>query len=167
MTIESSAVNDAGNASVQCRLLHLYLKDVSFEAPRVPGILFGHGPPAVEYHVSNTYQLSVEASRNLGEVYDVTVHVTVKATGGDKVLFLIEVQQGGLFELKGYTAEEQETVLHTRAPEALYPYVRELVASLAHRAGFPRLSLQPIDFSARHAEETRERDVGAIDRSSQ
>lgn len=130
----------------QCNLLQLYVKGVSFEAPGVPGILFGHEQPALQFDVSSTYDLSAEASAKVGEVFGVVVRVTVQAVAGEKTLFLIEVEQGGLFELVGYGPDEQDEVLRTRAPEALYPYARELVSSLVSRAGFPRLQLKPFDF---------------------
>ena len=135
----------------QCHLLQLYVKGVSFEAPGVPGILFGHEQPALQFDVSSTYSLSAEASAKVGEVFGVVVRVTLQATAGDKTLFLIEVEQGGLFELVGYGADEQHVVLQTKAPEMLYPYARELVSSLVSRAGFPRLQLKPFDFEKGYA----------------
>ncbi|MDH5254999.1 MAG: protein-export chaperone SecB [Gammaproteobacteria bacterium] len=156
------ATNDSGDAGKgqgdtrQCNLLQLYIKDVSFESPGVPGVLFGHEQPALQFDVSSTYKLSAEASAKLGEVYAVLVRVTVQAAAGDKTLFLIEVEQGGLFELHGYAEDEKDFALRTRAPELLYPYVRELVASLVSRSGFPRLQLRPINFEGRYSQSMKE-----------
>ena len=44
-TNESGGAGKGQAASRQCNLLTLYIKDVSFEAPAVPGILFGHEQP--------------------------------------------------------------------------------------------------------------------------
>lgn len=145
-TNEASGAGKGQDASKQCNLLQLYVKGVSFEAPGVPGILFGHEQPSLGFDVSSTYALSAEASAKVGEVFGVVVRVTVQAVAGDKTLFLVEVEQGGLFELVGYGADEQDSVLRTKAPETLYPYARELVGSLVSRAGFPRLQLKPFDF---------------------
>ena len=141
----SSAGKDDG-AARECNFLKLYVKGVSFEAPAVPGILFGHDQPVLQFDVSSTYKLSAEASAKLDEVYAVDVRVTVQALAGDRTLFLIEVEQGGLFELVGYAADDKDAILRTKAPEMLYPYARELVSSLVSRAGFPRLQLKPFDF---------------------
>ena len=70
----------------------------------------------------------------------------MEALAGDQTLFLIEVEQGGLFELVGYAADDKDAILRTKAPEMLYPYARELLSSLVSRAGFPRLQLKPFDF---------------------
>jgi preprotein translocase subunit SecB len=155
-TNESHGADSEQGASRQCNLKLLYIKDVSFEAPAVPGVLFGHPEPVLEFNVSNTYTLSLEASGKLGEVYAVLVSVNVHARVGEKTLFLIEVQQGGLFELVGYGEDEKDFVLRTKAPEALYPYARELVSSLASRAGFPRLRLTPFNFESRYSQAMQE-----------
>lgn len=144
-TKEGGAGNDEGTAR-ECNLLKVYVKGVSFEAPGVPGILFGHEQPTLHFDVSSTYKLSAEASAKLGEVFGVVVRVTVEALAGDQTLFLIEVEQGGLFELVGYAADDKDAILRTKAPEMLYPYARELLSSLVSRAGFPRLQLKPFDF---------------------
>lgn len=155
-TNESGGAGDDQATSRQCKLLTLYIKDVSFEAPAVPGILFGHEQPVLQFDVANSYTLSLEASQKLGEVYAVLVRVTVQARAGDKTLFLIEVEQGGLFELQGYSEEEHDFVLRTKAPETLYPFARELVSSLVSRAGFPRLQLRAFNFESRYSQAMQE-----------
>lgn len=163
--------SDAGKgdgAAKRCNFMQLYVKGVSFEAPGVPGILFGHEQPVLRFDVSSTYKLSAEASVKLGEVYGVEVRVTVECLAGDKTLFLIEVEQGGLFELVGYAADEKDEALRTKAPEMLFPYARELVGSLVSRAGFPRLQLKPFDFEkgyVRAMQEYREATGQAADPS--
>jgi len=141
----------------QCNLLQLFIKDASFEAPGVPGILFGHDQPELAFDVANTYELCAEASAKLGEVYTVLVRVTVQARAGEKTLFLVEVQQGGLFEVLGYEdADERDQVLRVKGAEALYPYARELVSSLVSRAGFPRLQLRAVNFESRYSKAMQE-----------
>ena len=156
-TNETGGTGMDESAGKQCNLLQLYIKDASFEAPAVPGILFGHDQPELLFDVSNTYELSAEASAKLGEVYAVQVRVTVQARAGDRTLFLIEVVQGGLFEVLGYGDEaEKDKVLRTRAVETLYPYARELVSSLVSRAGFPRLQLRAVNFESRYSRAMQE-----------
>ena len=73
------------------------------------------------------------------------IHVVDLAEGHLAALNWL-VEQGGLFELVGYTADDKDAILRTKAPEMLYPYARELVGSLVSRAGFPRLQLRHFDF---------------------
>jgi preprotein translocase subunit SecB len=118
----------------------LYLKDLSFEAPNVPDVLYGHEQPHLEYTLETTHKLRGK------DTFEVILDVAVRARGGDKTLFLVEVKQGGVFQLTGMSSEETWRFLRSRAPEALFPYVRELVASLISRGGFPRVQLKALDF---------------------
>lgn len=137
--------------SPQCNLRLLYLRDLSFESPHVPEILFGHEQPELK--------LSIESSHKIREkdVFDVLLELTVHAMAGEKSLFLIEVKQGGIFEISGYSTDETLALLKTKALEALYPYARELVSSLVSRGGFPRLQLRPLNFYALYAEARQSR----------
>jgi preprotein translocase subunit SecB len=156
-TTESPGNGQKQAAGPQCSLLQLFIKDVSFEAPAVPGILFGHEQPELAFDVSNHYELCAEASAKLGDVYSVVVRVTVQAQAGDKTLFLIEVQQGGLFEVQGFASEDDmDKSLRVTAAETLYPFARELVSSLVSRAGFPRLQLRAVNFESLYSRAMQE-----------
>lgn len=148
MASEPSPGGDPATAVKECILRRVWLKDVSFESPHVPRILDGHEKPELEVALASTYTLNPEQPGT----FEVQLQVTVTARGGATTLFLVEVHQGGTFELRGYTsAVEIKEVLRTRGPEALFPYVRELVASLVQRCGFPRLQMRPINFEALYA----------------
>ncbi len=156
-TDQAAPAASTDTAGRQCNLLQLFVKGASFEAPQVPGILFGHDQPELVFDVTNTYEICSEASAKLGEVYSVIVRVTVQAEAGGKTLFLIEVEQGGLFEITGYaTDDERDRLLRIKGGEALYPYARELVGSLVSRAGFPRLQLKPVNFESLYSRAMRE-----------
>jgi preprotein translocase subunit SecB len=148
MASEASPGGNAAPVVKECILRRVWLKDVSFESPHVPRILEGHEKPELEVGLTSSYSLSPEREGT----FEVLVTATVTARGGSTTLFLVEVHQGGTFELRGYTsADEIKEVLRTRGPEALFPYVRELVASLVQRCGFPRLQLRPVDFEGLYA----------------
>ncbi len=150
MANEPTGGNGNGSSSAPIRVYNLrmvYLQDVSFEAPHAPGILFGQElQPELKFQIESSHR---QRDKN---AWEVLLHASVHATAGDKSLFLVEVKQGGLFEIAGFTAEETMLLLKIKAPEALYPYVAELISSLVSRGGFPRLQLQPINFEALYAE---------------
>jgi len=149
----NAAAGDSPEKHFELRMV--YLKDVSFEAPHVPGILFGHEQPELHFNIEANYKLSIENNEALGDVYDVLVTVNVEAKAAERTLFLIEVHHGGLFEISGYSEEEADVVLRTRAPEWVYPYARELITSLIARGGFPNVRLRPLNFAKLYAEETK------------
>ena len=80
--------------------------------------------------------------------HEVVLMITVEAKAEDKTLFLVELQQAGLFEVVGYEGEELGAVVGSFCPNMLFPYARESIASLIQKGGFPEFVLQPINFDA-------------------
>ena len=74
--------------------------------------------------------------------------ITVEAKHEDKTLFLVELQQSGIFEIAGYSNEELEAIVGSFCPNILFPYAREAIASMIQKGGFPEFVLQPINFDA-------------------
>lgn len=122
----------------------LYVKDLSLEVPNAPAIFLERENPQIDLQL-NTQAAPVE--EGVFEVA-VTVTVTAKLQAKDKVLFLIEAKQAGIFQIRNLPAEEMETVLAVVCPNILYPYLREVVSDVAIRAGFAPVLLNPINFEA-------------------
>ncbi len=78
--------------------------------------------------------------------------ITVEAKVNDKTLFLVELQQAGIFQISGYSAQEQRALLGSFCPGTLYPYAREAVSDVVAKGGFPQMLLQPINFDALYAQ---------------
>ena len=80
----------------QIGLQRVYLKDASFEAPNSPGIQRGEWKPNVTMNLSTR-------TEDLGDNrIEVILEISVEAKQGDKVAFLAEVQQAGVFLLEGF-----------------------------------------------------------------
>jgi len=88
--------------------------------------------------------------------YELVLQITVTATAKEKVLFLLEIKQAGLFTLKGFTEEQNQQILNITCPTILFPYAREAVSDLVGRAGFPPLYLAPVNFEALFAQQMQE-----------
>jgi len=147
--------NGNGNPAPVARqfaLRQLYVKDISFESPNVPAVFSGQLEPDVKLNLHS-------AHKSLGEdLYEVVLHLNVHATAKDKSLFLVEVEQAGLFQVGGYTTDETKVILGTHCPATLFPYAREVISSLVTKGGFPALVLQPINFDALYAQALKARD---------
>ena len=120
----------------------VYLRDLSLEIPNAPQIFLEQTPPAVEV------QLDVAAQQLVEGIYESMVTVTVTTKAGDKVAFLVEAKQAGIFELRNVPDEQIELILNIVCPNIVYPYLRGNVADVIQRAGFPPIHLQEINFEA-------------------
>ena len=82
------------------------------------------------------------------DVFEGVLQVTVTAKAADKVYFLVEVQQAGIFRVAGVPEEALRPFLSSAVPNILFPYAREAVSDATVRAGFPPVVLQPVNFDA-------------------
>lgn len=129
----------------------LYVKDLSLEAPNTPKIFLDAWEP--QLHMDLATDASLVLDEGMREVV-LTVTVTVKIK--DKVAFLVEVKQAGIFSLKGFDDQQMHHMLGSFCPNILYPYAREVVTDAVVRAGFPQLYLAPVNFDALYAQHQQE-----------
>jgi preprotein translocase subunit SecB len=129
----------------------MYIKDVSFEAPNSPEVFLETDiSPETKINLSNTHNKIGDDS------YDVQLKVKVESIYGEKTMFVAEIEQGGVFLIKGYSEEEVKGLIAVFCPNTLFPFIRELVASLVTKGGFPALLLQPINFDALYSQAIEE-----------
>ncbi len=121
----------------------IYVKDFSFESPQSPAVFRGG-----DWKPQTNLNLRSSHSPVDDNYHEVVLTLTVEAKADDKILFLVELQQGGIFEIAGYEGEEMSAILGSFCPNILFPYARETIASLIQKGGFPEFVLQPINFDA-------------------
>ena len=154
MSDKSEAIGDAGETKVQIALKKVYLKDASYEAPNSPAVFSGEWKPKITLNLTTR-------SNDLGDDnFEVILEASVEAKQGDSTAFLAEVQQAGIFFLHGFSEDELQKVVATFCPTQLYPYVRESVADLVGKGGFPQLHLQPVSFEAMMAKAEADKKEG-------
>lgn len=122
----------------------IYVKDLSVEVPNAPQIFLEQEGPAIEL------QLQTSAKGIADGVFEAVVTVTVTAKAGEKVFFLVEAGQAGIFRIENVPQQDVEAVLAIACPNILYPYLRETVSDAVNRAGFPPVILAPVNFEALH-----------------
>jgi len=134
-----------------CSLGKVFLKDASLEAPNSPEAFLG----IQDIDPKVTLQFKIDEREVSEDTYSVVLTLTITAADEPKTLFLIEVQQGGVFLIRGYDSPERlERILKVRCPKMLFPYARETVDNLIVKAGFPPLMLAPVDFTSAYTRKT-------------
>lgn len=130
------------NTQTMFNIDKIYVKDMSLEVPHAPKIFLVRENPQVEIRL-HTQASSIEEGQ-----YEVIVMATVTAKIGEQVMFLIEVKQAGIFQIRNVPAGELEPVLAVTCPNILFPYLREIVSDMAVRGGFAPALLNPVNFEA-------------------
>ena len=129
----------------------IYVKDVSFESPNAPAVFNDNVQPELQLNLNQRVQRLNE------NAFEVVLGVTLTCKAGDKVAYVAEVQQAGVFGLMGLDPQAVDGLLGTQCPSILFPYIRQLLSDLIQAGGFPPFFLQPINFDGLYAETLRQR----------
>lgn len=120
----------------------IYVKDLSFESPQAPEIFRKEFQPEVKIDISVKHQ-ELE-----NQLYEVCVEVTATGSREGKNIFIVEVEQAGVFQIRGVNPENMKYVMNVYCPNVLFPYARQTVDAAMSAGGFPPLHLPPFNFEA-------------------
>jgi preprotein translocase subunit SecB len=135
-------VSEEQQAQRQFLVQRIYTKDISFESPNAPQTFQENWNPEINVGLGS------EVNKIGDENIELVLKVSVEAKHDGKTVFLVEVQQGGLFLIQGFNDEETDALMGIAAPNVLFPYAREAVSDLVTRGSFPQFVLQPVNFEA-------------------
>jgi preprotein translocase subunit SecB len=153
-----SEQSEQTNEERKFELQRIYTKDISFETPNSPEIF------TLDWNPENTLSLNSEVNNLGGDAFEVTLTITVTAKLEEKVAFLVEVKQAGIFIIGNFPNNEMGPMLGAYCPNILFPYAREAVSDLVTRGGFPPLLLAPVNFDqlfAQHMQQQQAAKDGA------
>ncbi len=124
----------------------IYIKDLSFEAILPLYELKADWRPNVKADLNNTFKQVDES------FHEVSISMKVEVSVEEKTVFMVEIEQSGLFKLVGFDEKQMGQLLNSFCPNILFPYLRESVASCVVKGGYPALHLSPVDFDARYVD---------------
>jgi preprotein translocase subunit SecB len=145
----------ADNNAPVFHIQRIYLKDLSLEQPNSPQILLEQAQPQVEIN------LSLGAAAVADSVYEVVVTATVTTQVNDKVLFLVEAKQAGIFEIRNVPEDQLQPIIGIACPNIIYPYLRAIVSDMCTRAGFPPVLLTEVNFQGMFEAQQAEAEAAA------
>lgn len=145
----------AGAPQQQFALQRIFVRDLSFEVPMGPQVFTKQWQPQVQI------DLGTRSEHVADDIYEAVLTITVTAKLGTETAFLIELQQAGLFLVRGMEGERLQRLLMVACPNILFPYAREAIDSMSLRGSFPPLALQPVNFEALYQQAQQEAQTNA------
>lgn len=134
------------------RIDRIYLRDLSFESPQVPGVFASEWRPQFQIEL-NTRATPLDDGR-----FEVVLMLNLEAKSGESTLFMVELQQAGIFHLEAADEEDRRQALGIACPDALFPYARETLDTLLVKGTFPPFMLAPVNFDTLYAEAKKRRE---------
>ncbi len=120
----------------------VYLKDMSLEMPNAPQAFLEQDAQQVEVNVN------IGGQRLAETIFESTVTATVTTRVNDKVLYLVEATQAGIFEMSNLPDEQLDQMLGIFCPDMLFAYLRANIADIITRSSLPALHLNQVNFQA-------------------
>ena len=128
-------------------LQRIYVKDMSFESPKAPDAFTQQWKPQINLELNTSHTNHDEDN------YEVVLSLTVTARNeAEETIYLVEVQQAGVFMIKGMSDDTRGQTLGSFCPNVLFPYARETIDSIVSKGSFPALMLAPVNFDAVYAQ---------------
>lgn len=126
----------------QMNLACLYLKGASLEHPAAPQAFFDDS----EEPMTDKLDIQLKTTPIGEDTFEVCVRATLTLSRDNAVLLVLEVEQGGVFQLTNVPEDAVDGLLAVNAAAAVYNYLRVHVADLLTRATLPALYLPDINW---------------------
>ena len=141
-------------APPKMNILAQYVRDLSFE-----NILAQKG---VDGELNHEIQVNVNIDakkRTTDKQFDVIVKLRVdsKSKNTNNVLFVLELDYGGVFQIENIPDDQLHPYLLIECPRMLFPFLRRIVSDITRDGGFPPLNLENIDFLKLYRQEIERR----------
>ena len=124
-------------------LIGQYIRDMSFENPGAPAsIMLGGSNPNFQVGIN------VGVKKQADDLYAVEITLNAKADREKNVLFNVELIYGGVFRMKNIPEAQLAPLLLVECPRLIFPFARQVLATITQQGGFPPLMMEPVDFAA-------------------
>ena len=135
-------------------ILAQYVRDLSFENILAQKGNDGELNPEIQVNVN------IDAKkRTTDKQFDVIVKLRVdsKSKNTDDVLFVLELDYSGVFQIENIPDDQLHPYLLIECPRILFPFLRRIVSDITRDGGFPPLNLENIDFLKLYRQEIERR----------
>lgn len=152
---EANGAAPEGPPQIKMSVLAQFVRDMSFEnMVAQKGLTGGDVQPDIQVAVSLDAR-----KRPADHQYEVIskFRVTSKNKVNGDMLFLLELDYGGIFHVEGVAEEQLHPFLLIECPRLLFPFIRRIISDVTRDGGFPPLNVDTVDFLALYRQELARR----------
>ena len=135
-------------------VLAQYVRDLSFENILSQKGTTGEVQPDIQVEVN--LDAKKRQQDNQFEVA-LKLKITSKSKAPSDVLFLLEMDYAGVFQIENVPEDQLHPYLLIECPRMIFPFARRIVSDVTRDGGFPPLNLETIDFVALYRNEIMRR----------
>jgi preprotein translocase subunit SecB len=136
---------------IKFQVLAQFVRDLSFENAVVRGGgVMPQGQPDFQVQVSLDAKKR-ETDGHFEVISKYRIEAKIKDTGA--MLYLAELEYGGIFLIEGLPQEQLHPFLLIECPRIVFPFARRIISDITRDGGFPPLNLDMIDFMAMYRQQ--------------
>jgi preprotein translocase subunit SecB len=128
------------SAQVEVGIARIFVKDLSFESPKAPAVFQSSFQPALKVDVQ------VVPKHLNDQFFEVSLNLLIEAKHQSENIFVVEIEQAGVFEIKGAEGTVLDHILTVFAPNTLFPYARSAIDQTMMMGSLPPLMINQINF---------------------
>lgn len=142
---------DAQQPQITMQVLGQFIRDLSFE-----NVLSQKGAQSNDVQPDIQVQVSLDGRKRVPDhqfevITKFKINSKNKAT--NDVLFILELEYGGVFHIEGVPDQQMHPFLLIECPRLLFPFARRIISDITRDGGFPPLNLDNVDFVALYRQE--------------
>lgn len=152
---EENGATPVAQPQVKMNVLAQFIRDMSFEnMVAQKGLTGGEVQPDIQVAVSlDARKRSQEHQFEVIQKFK----VTSKNKANGEMLFLLEVDYGGIFHVEGVPEEQLHPFLLIECPRLLFPFIRRIISDVTRDGGFPPLNVDTVDYLSLYRQELARR----------
>ncbi len=128
-----------------------YIRDMSFENPSAPRSLqAGQDLPEMDVNITMDARTLPDDTEGM---YEVVLTLSAQAVRNGGTVFIAEITYGACVSIGESVPEDaHHPMLLIEIPRFMFPFARQILATMTAQGGYPPLLLTPVDFQALYME---------------
>lgn len=140
---DSDSNSDNQNKDISLKVDRLYVKEVSCKIPHAPGLFESPEFKEVMGQILPSIEISTKVQPIAANKYEVVLHAIVQGKAKNISLFVLDIQQAGIFTVNVPSSQLKQTI-EMNCASYLHVYLSQAISNTIIQAGFPPIVLQPL-----------------------
>ncbi len=129
--------------AIAIKIERLYVKEINCKIPHAPGLFESAEFKEATGQIIPHIEVSTKVQPVSQNKYEVTLHAIVQGKAKNLSLFVLEVQQAGIFMINASQSQLRQ-IIEVNCTSYLHVYLSQAISNAIIQTGFPPIVLQPL-----------------------
>ena len=135
--------SDPSKDNIHLKIDRLYVKELSCKIPHAPGLFESVEFKEAMGQIIPSIEMSTKIQPMTANKYEVVLHAIVQGKTKNISLFVLDIQQAGIFTVNVPAPQLKQTI-ELSCASYLHVYLSQAISNTIIQAGFPPIVLQPL-----------------------